>query len=249
MAVSLVGTPAGAVSDGGNGGINEAAVTATPPSGCDCIVMLYAGFSDNQATGIDVGGTTHSTADVAAANGTQQVASIFVITTSDAAWPGTGSPVTFTSISNAPSNEQRRIGVCFFSGVDATTPVDDTGTQTGTTGTALSIALTTDADGYCLGVTGCYSGDPAAMAGDETEILGHRTSTTNMSCAMWADPSDGASTTLTNTLTGSSNFAFAALALNPATGGGGATPIPPRKQKLGSQFATIIASRLGGHIE
>lgn len=33
------------------------------------------------------------------------------------------------------------------------------------------------------------------------------------------------------------------------SGGGGATPIPPRKQKLGSQFATIIASRLGGHIE
>jgi len=207
-----------------NNGTAEVSVSATPPVGCDCIVIFYGGFSDNQASGIDIDGTVHSTPDVEDAFGGNQVSSIFVVTPNDAAWPGTGSSVTFTSVSNAPFADQRRMGVAFFSGVDQTTPVGNTNSQAGSL-SSVSLPLTTDSNGYCVGAVSCFAGDPAAVSTGETEVFANRTGSGNLSVLFWADPSDGSSTTVSNTLTASSSTAATALALNPSTsGGGGGTP-------------------------
>ena len=170
MAISEESTGSWTGTDNGSGGApREIAVTVTVPAAADSIVIVYGGWSNNQATDIDIDGNTGIvTRHVNAENGVDQVASIFSIEASHANFPS-GS-TTFTTVSSGATGDQRRMGVAFYSGVHQSSPLRDSGTQTGSIDAASITLSSTQTGDYCIGALATYTGDGAALAGDETEI-------------------------------------------------------------------------------
>lgn len=199
---------------------NSESVSVTVVAG-DVVVAHVGGRNNTTLANVTPSGVTFNgnamALAVAATDGAQVGASLYTGVA--------GSSGTFACVVTWPgTNNIRFVSVSVWSGVDNSTPVAATNSASGTT--SPSVAVTGTPAGTVV-VDSCYSKtDDATVGAGQTQLFynfdGGGGLDDSHLCSYEA-AAGGGTVTMTWTHPGSEAFAIVAAALNPASGGGGAT--------------------------